>query len=46
MEHSENFDLVKGYYDAGLWSKARVRKAVGRWITSEEYAEIVGEPYV
>ena len=39
---SIKFDLVKRYYDEGLWSKARVRNAVGKWITEEEYALIVG----
>ena len=43
MEHSEKFDLVKSYYDRKLWSADRVRKAVGKWITAEECAEILGE---
>ena len=43
MGHSENFEVVKSYYDRGLWSAARVRKAVGHWITAEECAEILGE---
>lgn len=43
MEHSENFELVKFYYDNHLWSASRVRKAVGRWITQEECDEILGE---
>ncbi len=43
--HSPRFTLVKGYYDRGLWSKARVAKAVTcGWITADEYVEIVGEP--
>ena len=33
---SPKFELVKGYYDRGLWSEDRVRKAVGKWITQEE----------
>ena len=41
MEHSEKFAVVKGYYDRGLWDKSRVRNAVGKWITAEEYDEIV-----
>lgn len=41
MEHSEKFDLVKSYYDRGLWSEERVRKAIGKWITEEEAAEIL-----
>ena len=43
---SEKFELVKYYYDSGFWKKKAVKKAVERgWITAEEYAEIVGEPY-
>ena len=45
MEHSPKFDLVKGYYDRGLWDESRVRKAVGKWITPEEFTEITGKPY-
>lgn len=45
MKHSKNFAKVKGYYDAGLWSKARVHAAVGKWITAEEYEEITGEVF-
>jgi len=45
MEHSKNFEKVKTYYDKGLWSLDRVRAAVGKWITAEEYEEITGEPY-
>lgn len=39
------YELVKNYYDNGLWSKQRVYNAVGKWITSEQYEEITGEPY-
>lgn len=43
---SKKFDLVKRYYDQGLWSKARVRNAVVKeWITAEEYELITGEVY-
>lgn len=42
MEHSEHFELVKNYYNRGLWSEARVRKAVGKWITQAECDEILG----
>ena len=45
MKHSKHFEKVKGYYDSGLWSKSRVRAAVGKWITAEEYEEITGEVY-
>ncbi|MCM1225434.1 MAG: XkdX family protein [Lachnospiraceae bacterium] len=40
---SEKFEKVKGYYDSGLWSAERVKNAVGRWITEEDFEEIVGE---
>ena len=40
---SKNYEKVKGYYDRGLWDIARVRAAVGKWITEEEYKEITGE---
>lgn len=39
------YELVKNYYDNGLWSKQRVYNAVGKWITAEQYEEITGEPY-
>ena len=42
---SKNFELVKDYYDRGLWSKQRVYNAVGKWITAEEYELITGEVY-
>ena len=46
MTHSKHFEKVKGYYDAGLWNKARVRNAVVKnWITADEYFEITGETY-
>ena len=45
-DRSTRFELVKSYYDRGLWGKPRVAKAVAcGWITASEYAEIVGEPY-
>lgn len=45
-EHSEKYELVKGYYDSGEWKKKAVRNAVKRsWITAEEYEEITGEQY-
>lgn len=43
MYHSPKFDLVKSYYDRGLWDADRVRNAVGKWITQEECEEILGE---
>lgn len=46
MEHSPKFELVKKYYESGMWGKKAARNAVVKgWITSEEYAEITGEPY-
>lgn len=45
MSHSPKFELVKSYYERGLWSKERVNNAVGKWITAAEYEEITGEPY-
>ena len=32
---SANYEKVKDYYEKGLWSLDRVKKAVGRWITPE-----------
>lgn len=44
--HSKKYEKVKGYYDAGLWDKHKVRNAVVKnWITPEEFEEITGEPY-
>ncbi len=40
--HSPKFELVKSFYDKGLWSAARVQNAVNRWITQAEAAEITG----
>lgn len=46
VEHSQRFDLVKGYYDTGAWKKKAVRNAVvKRWITAAEFEEITGEAY-
>lgn len=44
-EHSKNFEKVKEYYDSGLWPIERVRNAVGKWITEEEFKEITGEDF-
>ena len=41
-EHSPKFALVKSCYDGGLWNEARVRAAVGKWITKEECDEMLG----
>ena len=43
---SRKFEKIKGYYDAGLWSKERVQNAVIKaFITAEEYREITGERF-
>lgn len=42
---SENYDKVAGYYKSGLWNLDRVKKAVGRWITSDEFTKITGKPF-
>ena len=45
-EHSARYELVKNYYDAGLWKKKAVKNAVAkRWITAGEFEEITGEVY-
>lgn len=45
MEHSKNFEKVKKYYDDGKWDKVKVKNAVFKWITPDEYEEITGETY-
>jgi len=42
---SKNFDKVKGFYEASLWSIGMVWNAVSRWITEEEYMDITGKEY-
>lgn len=43
---SKKYELVKEYYDNGLWNLTRVRNAVIKgWITPEQFTEITGEPY-
>ena len=47
VEHSPKYETVKHWYDTGKWKKPAVRNAVIKnWITSAEYEEIIGEPYV
>lgn len=41
-EHSPKFGLVKGHYDYKRWNAKMVQNAVGKWITAEEAAEILG----
>lgn len=42
---SKNFEKVKGFYAAKLWSLAWVENAVDKWITEDEFQEITGEKY-
>ena len=43
---SKHFEMVKNYFDKGLWSIIRVRNAVVKsWITAEEFKTITGEVY-
>ena len=39
---SVKYELVKSYYDRGMWNAERVLAAVGKWITQEEANEIMG----
>ena len=46
MQHSKNFEKVKGFYDSGFWSIGKVKNAVTKgWITVEEFKEITGQDY-
>lgn len=42
---SKNYDRVKEFYSAGLWSEGMVWNAVGRWITGDEFRDITGKEY-
>lgn len=42
---SKNYEKVKGFYDASLWTLGMTRNAVDRWITAAEYQEITGKEY-
>ena len=46
MEHSSNYEKVRGYYIMKLWTETRVRNAVKMgWITQAEFEEITGKAY-
>lgn len=46
MTRSKKFEIVKYYYESGLWKMKRIRNAVEReWITAEEFEIITGVPY-
>lgn len=42
---SKNYEMVRGFYIANLWSIGMVRNAVDRWITVREFLEITGIEY-
>lgn len=43
---SENFEKLKGYYEAGLWTAKQIGDAVSKgWLTAGEYREITGKGY-
>lgn len=42
-KHNSKFELVKQYYDSGLWNKQMVSNAIERWITKEEAEKIMKE---
>lgn len=43
--YSEKYEKVNKYYKKGLWDIKKVKDAVGRWITKNEYKEITGEDF-
>lgn len=47
MEYSNNFEMIKDYYERKLWSLQRVWNVVGKTtgITEIEYQEITGFIY-
>jgi hypothetical protein len=46
MEHSNNYEMVKNWYNVKMWNEARVRNAVRMsWITEAEFEEITGKAY-
>lgn len=42
---SKKFEQIRYWYAVDMWSKEKVKNAVGRLITAEEYKEITGEDY-
>lgn len=46
VEHSPKYSMVLTFYEKGFWDINKVRNAVGRWITEEEYVYITGKDYV
>ena len=44
---SKWYEKIKGWYEAGWWTKSMVKDAVVKEkITGDEYKEITGEDYV
>lgn len=43
---SAKYEMLKNFYDEGLWDQKRLKNAVSKnWITAEEYKLITGEDY-
>ena len=43
MAKKSKFEMVKNFYDNGLWKEKRVRDAVVKgWISPENFKEITG----
>ena len=41
------YEMVKDFYDRGLWNLTRVKNAVIKnWITEDEFETITGQQYV
>ena len=44
---SKWYEKIKGWYEAGYWTKLMVKNAVVKEkITGDEYKEITGEDYI
>ena len=41
MQYSEKYELILNCLKSGIWSKRRVKAAIGRLITQEEAEEIL-----
>lgn len=43
---SAKYEMLKNFYDEGLWDQERLNNAVSKnWIIAEEYKRITGEDY-
>lgn len=46
MAEKTRYEIVKIYYQTGLWSEKKVRDAVVKgWITTAQFREITGKIY-